>query len=107
MPEAWGQKLRYYVNSAPCNPIDPEFLRVLGAFTSLGGSWTTLVRELLASPITTHTKKTATASTSGEVVAVSRRDHLCAALNNRLGFVDICQLDATLGSRATRRSRRS
>ena len=27
-------------------------------------------------------------------LAVSRRDHLCAALNNRLGLVDVCGLDA-------------
>ena len=101
VPAAWGQKLCYYVNSAPCNPIDPEFLRVIGAFTSSGGQWNTLVRELLASPITTNTTRTATAATNGEVVAVSRRDHLCAALDNRLGFVDICQLDQTLGNRAT------
>ncbi|HEX3476637.1 MAG TPA: hypothetical protein VHT91_16540, partial [Kofleriaceae bacterium] len=33
-------------------------------------------------------------------IAVSRRDHLCAAFNNRLGFVDICELDSTLGGRA-------
>jgi hypothetical protein len=28
------------------------------------------------------------------VIAVARRDHLCAAINNRLGFVDVCQFDA-------------
>jgi hypothetical protein len=28
------------------------------------------------------------------VVAVARRDHLCAALNNRLGLNDVCGLDA-------------
>ena len=96
VPQAWAQKLCYYANSAPCNPIDPEFLRVLDRFTSSSASWNTLVRELMASPITTNATKTATATTNGAVVAVSRRDHLCAALNNRLGFVDICQLDATL-----------
>jgi len=96
---AWAQKLCYYVNSAPCNPIDPEFLRIVGTFTAAGGTWSTLVHELLASPITTNTSQTATAKTNGEVVAVSRRDHLCAAINNRLGFVDICGLDATLTGR--------
>jgi len=95
MPQAWGQKLCYYVNSAPCNPIDPEFQRILDAFTQSGSSWNTLVREIMASPITTNAQKTMTAKTNGAVVAVSRRDHLCAALNNRLGFVDICQLDST------------
>jgi hypothetical protein len=90
--QAWGQKLCYYASSAPCNPIDPEFLRILAAFQMSGGSWNTLVRELMASPITTNVRATATATTNGTVVAVSRRDHMCAALNYRLGFVDICQL---------------
>jgi hypothetical protein len=94
--QAWGQKLCYYVNSAPCNPIDPEFLRILDAFTRSGSSWNTLVREVLASPITTNASKTATWTSNGSVIAVSRRDHLCAALDNRLGFVDICGLDSTV-----------
>ncbi|HEY0192980.1 MAG TPA: hypothetical protein VGC42_17810, partial [Kofleriaceae bacterium] len=93
--QAWGQKLCYYVNSAPCNPIDPEFLRVLDVFVKSGGSWNALVKELLASSITTNAAETLTEKTNGAVIAVSRRDHLCAALNNRLGFVDICQLDET------------
>jgi hypothetical protein len=99
VPQAWGQKLCYYVNSAPCNPLDPEFARVVDQFRSSGGSWNALVRELLASPLTTNATGTATAMTNGAVVAVSRRDYLCAALNNRLGFVDICGLDATLAGR--------
>jgi hypothetical protein len=98
--QAWAQKLCYYANSAPCNPIDPEFLRIVEKFTSAGGTWNTLVHELMASPIMTNTSETATSKTNGEVIAVSRRDHLCAALNNRLGFVDICELDSTLGGRA-------
>ena len=100
MAQAWGQKLCYYVNSAPCSAADPEFTRILDQFTRSGGSWTTLVHEILASPITTNAAKTATAMTNGAVVAVSRRDHMCAALNNRLGFVDICQLDTTNRTRA-------
>jgi hypothetical protein len=52
------------------------------------------VRDLLASPITTISGPTKTLVTNGEVIAVARRDHLCAQLDNRLGFVDICQLEA-------------
>lgn len=89
--QAWAQKLCYYVNSAPCDPTDPEFQRIVADFGA-GMSWPTLVKELLTSPITTNTRQTVTWTTNGEVIAVSRRDHLCAALNNRLGFVDICQL---------------
>ena len=101
VPQAWGQKLCYYANSAPCNPVDPEFKRVLDKFAESGMSWNVLVRELMASPITTNAAKTATGSTNGNVVAVSRRDHLCSALNSRLGFTDICQLDATVTGRAS------
>jgi hypothetical protein len=56
--------------------------------------WSTLVTELFSSPIVTGAAETGTADASGEVVAVSRRDHLCAALNARLGFSDVCGLDA-------------
>jgi hypothetical protein len=90
--QAWGQKLCYYVNSAPCNPIDPEFLRILDAFTRSGSSWNTLVREVLASPITTNASKTATWTSNGSVIAVSRRDHLCAA--------PFCQLHRVVTHRA-------
>jgi hypothetical protein len=92
--QAWVQKLSYYANSAACDPSDPEFQRIVAAFQSSGFSWSTLVRELLSSPLTTYASPTATTVANGEVVAVSRRDHLCAALNARLGFADVCGLDA-------------
>jgi hypothetical protein len=91
---AWVQKLAYYANSAACDPNDPEFQRIVGVFQSSGYSWSTLVRELLSSALTTYATPTSTAAENGEVVAVSRRDHLCAALDARLGFADVCGLDA-------------
>ncbi len=97
--QAWGQKLCYYANSSACDVLDPEFVRVLQAFEAGGGSWNVLVRELLASPLTTNAARTKTITDNGAVVAVSRRDHLCAAINNRLGLVDICQLDSTFRGR--------
>jgi len=89
---AWAQKLCYYANSAPCDPTDPVFQKIVADFGN-GFDWNSLITELLASPITTNASATKTNATNGEVIAVTRRDHLCAALNNRLGFVDICQLD--------------
>ncbi len=94
MPAAWVQKLCYYVNSAPCDPDDVEFQRIVGDFASSNFSWDRLVRDMMTSPITTNAAATKTHITNGEVIAVARRDHLCAALDNRLGFYDICQLDA-------------
>jgi len=91
-PQAWAQKLCFYANSQACDTTDPEFQRVVGVFVSSGYQWNTLVRELLASPLTTHAART---KDNSEVIAVSRRDHLCSALNFRLGLPDICALDVT------------
>ena len=94
----WGQKLCYYVNSTPCSADDPEFQRITTAFDQ-SHDWNALVKSIVTSPITTHAVDTLTAQLAGEVISVARRDHLCAALNSRLGFVDICQLDLTLRAR--------
>ena len=94
VPTAWAQKLCYWVNSASCATDDPEFQRVVGVFQSANLSWNALVRELVTSPLVTNTTETRTTAQNGEVIAVARRDHLCAALNNRLGLVDVCGLDA-------------
>ena len=92
--QAWVQKLCAYVNSQACAPDDPEFQRLVKSFQSSGYSWNSLVTELLASPLTTLSAETRTVDANGEVVAVARRDHLCAALDARLGFSDICGRDA-------------
>jgi len=92
-PTAWAEKLCYYANSAACAADDPELQRVVAAFQSSGFQWNTLVRELLASPLTTNAVATKTTTTEGETVAVARRDHLCASLDNRLGLTDVCGLD--------------
>jgi Protein of unknown function (DUF1585) len=91
--EAWAQKLCSYANSVACSSDDPEFQRIVAAFKASNYSWSTLVTELLASPITTGAADTKTWDDSGEIIAVSRRDHLCAALDNRLGLADVCGLD--------------
>jgi hypothetical protein len=90
LPEAWVQKLCAYAMSGACVATDPEFQRVVGVFQSSGFSWNALVAELFASPLVTNASATATAATNGEIVAVARRDHLCAAFDARLGFADVC-----------------
>jgi len=65
------QKLCFYANSASCTQTDPEFRRVAGAFAK-----------------------------ATVPVAISRRDHFCQALSNRLGIPDICALAATLPTAA-------
>jgi len=92
--QAWVQKLCYYANSAPCVDTDPEFQRIVQGFRDSQFAWDPLVRDLLSSSLVTNASETATADAQGEVLAVSRRDHLCAALDNRLGFADVCGLHA-------------
>ncbi|MEO7114026.1 MAG: DUF1585 domain-containing protein, partial [Polyangiaceae bacterium] len=89
---AWAEKLCYYVNSQKCAPDDPEFQRIVADFKSSNYAWSTLVRELVSSPITTNATETKTADEVGELVALSRRDQLCALLSIRLGLPDACQL---------------
>jgi hypothetical protein len=88
------QKLCYYADSAPCDPADPEFQRIVGVFTGSGFSWGALVRAFFASPLVTYAAPTQSATEAGQVVAVARRDALCAALDERLGLTDVCALDA-------------
>jgi hypothetical protein len=92
----WPQKLCYYVNSEPCDPTDPAFQALVALFQNSNYSWNQLVKAVVTSPVTTHASSTLTATTNGEAVAVSRRDHLCAAWNARLGFTDICGLNASV-----------
>jgi hypothetical protein len=95
MAYGWVEKLCYYVDSEACVPTDPDYQALVTLFQNGGYSWNQLVKALVTSPITTHAQTGLTATTNGETVAVSRRDHLCAAWNARLGFNDICGLDTT------------
>ncbi len=98
---AWVQKLCFFANSEACDPDDPEIQRLIGNFKSSSFSWKKLIEDVLSSPVTTNAKSTLSTSTQwgpaaqGEIVSVARRDHLCSALNSRLGLVDSCQLGIT------------
>ncbi len=88
---AWVQKLCTYASSAPCDEGDPEFVRIVAAFRDSGLQFPALVRELFASPLVTFAAR---GPASGQEVAIARRDHLCTALDTRLGFSDVCGLDS-------------
>lgn len=100
-PAAWAQRLCYSLGSAPCSPDDPEFLRIVAEWKSTGLRWNDLVRALVTSPLITYARRTKTFDDSGEVVAVARKEHLCAALDARLGFGDLCGLDDTFRRTST------
>src|SRR6185436_21181697 len=86
--------LCFWANSAPCSESDAEFRRVVGAFensTPMPYNFAVLVKEFFASPLVTGAVATGTYSTAGSVpISISRREHFCAALSNRLGKPDLC-----------------
>ena len=89
---AWVQKVCYFANSAPCDETDPEFLRVTQAFQNDNFDFNTLLRELLSSPLVTGATPTQTWVSQGETVSISRYNHFCGALSNRLNIPDACAL---------------
>jgi hypothetical protein len=83
-PAAWVQKLCYYANSSGCSEDDPEFIRIVQAFADSQFDFHTLVLELFSSPLVTGQESTKSRTDVGETVSISRQDHFCAALTNRL-----------------------
>lgn len=81
---AWVQKLCYYANSSGCTEQDPEFTRVVKAFTDSNYDFHTVILELFSSPLVTGASESKTWRDVGETVSISRQDHFCSALTNRL-----------------------
>lgn len=96
VPVGWAQKLCTAANSQRCDESDPEFQRVVQVFKASNLSWSVLVRTLLSSPLVTHMASKPVGG--GEVIAVARRDQLCASLNARLQLNDACGSKLVLGS---------
>lgn len=94
LPAAWVQKLCYYANSTPCLEEDPEFVRIAAAFQASGYNFRTLVRDVFSSPLVTFAARTKTFTETEPPVTISRQEHFCSAISNRLGIKDICALDA-------------
>ncbi len=90
---AWVQKLCTWANSMRCDESDPEFARIATIFSDSEYNWRTLEVTLFSSPLVSYLAPTQTVSDAGEMFPVSRRDHLCGALSNRLGIPDVCGLD--------------
>ena len=90
--KGWVQKMCRFANSAPCLESDPEFQRIVASFASGGFNFRTMVRDLLLSPMVTAASYSPTAAAVRAKVSIARRDQLCAALEARLQWPDVCQL---------------
>jgi len=94
------QQLCFYANSSPCSENDPEFRRVVGAFRDGGYNYGALMKEFFSSPLVTGAIATVTFDAGQVPISITRRDHLCAALSNRLGKPDLCAQAVALPSSA-------
>lgn len=89
-PAAWVQKLCRYANSTPCDESDPEFRRVVQVFVDSGLDFKALVRALFSSPLVTGATYVPTFDTHEPVVSITRTNHLCQILDERLETEDAC-----------------
>jgi hypothetical protein len=94
------QQLCFFANSSPCAENDPEFRRVVGAFRDSNFNYAVLMKEFFASPIVTGAAATGSYDVGQVPISITRRDHLCAALSNRLGKPDLCAQAVALPSSA-------
>ncbi|MEN0063351.1 MAG: hypothetical protein AAGA48_14460 [Myxococcota bacterium] len=86
----WVQKLCYYANSQDCDSNDPEFPRIVEAFVDSGFDFNALVVDLFSSPLITRAHCAEDYVREFAPNSIARRDHLCAAMVERLGIPDIC-----------------
>jgi hypothetical protein len=94
------QQLCFFANSSPCSETDPEFRRIVGAFKDSTFNYAVLMKEFFSSPLVTGAAATSAVGPGQIPVSITRRDHLCAALSNRLGKPDICAQAVALPSSA-------
>ena len=90
--KGWAQKMCRFANGAMCLESDPEFQRIVGVFTQSNFNFRTLVREIVLSPMVTAATYSPTAAGLRAKASITRRDQLCAALEARLQWPDVCQL---------------
>jgi hypothetical protein len=97
---AWAQKLCQFANASACADDDPELVRIADAFRASNHDFQVLVREMFSSPLVTFAQNTKTAKDNGVAIGITRRETLCAALDNRLQLGDFCSIrQATPGQR--------
>jgi hypothetical protein len=75
-PVAWVQKLCNYVNSAPCDPEDSEFIRIVEFFKKSNFNWNAMMVEFFSSPLVTYEKSSNTVLKNKGLVSIARKKQL-------------------------------
>ena len=86
---AWVQKVCLFANSTPCDEEDEHFIAIRDRFRDQGHRFLPMLIEVLSSPLVTGTLITERRSTP--LISITRRDHLCALLGQRLNDPQVCQ----------------
>lgn len=79
----WTQKICQYMNSQDCDTTDPEFKALVTRFKNSGMNFKTVFKEMAVSPIITGFRKTQTHDKFSFYVSISRKNHICHAINVR------------------------
>ena len=91
-PYAWVQKLCLYANSERCDERDPLFIEITERFRDQGYDFKELVIELFSSPLVTGLEETESRRHSDPLISITRLNHLCPLLIERIGRTDICEV---------------
>jgi hypothetical protein len=87
---AWVQRLCYWANAQACDEADPRFRQIADAFESGGFDFRTMLIDLFASPLVTGVEVPAPGAPAPRV-SITRANHLCPLLAERLALPDICR----------------
>lgn len=86
---AWVQKLCTWANSAKCDEEDPAFQAVVDRFEASGMDFWEMAVTLFSSRLVTLSACGTSPFPDG---SLSRQEHLCVALSERLDIDDVCNL---------------
>jgi hypothetical protein len=75
---------------------------VVAAFRDSSFNFAVLMKEFFSSPLVTGAAATGTYGQGAVPISIARRDHMCAALSNRLGKPDLCAQAAAMPSNIQR-----
>ena len=86
---AWVQKVCLFANSSPCDEEDETFIAIRDRFVDQGYRFLPMLIEVLSSTLVSGTIINDQGSTP--IISITRRDHLCGLLSQRLNDPQICK----------------
>ena len=88
---AWVQKVCQFANSNRCDESDPVFVAIKDEFASEKRFLPMLI-SILSSPLVTGLEEVDSRE-SAPIISITRRDHICSLLSERLGRPNLCSVN--------------